>query len=106
LSRSRGSSGGRFVAKKDGGASEVPPNERMKLALERFGETPFAVGDSLVHKEFGPGTIETIKSLSGQNGRRAELRFEGKDKLYDLHLELCLYLELLNSPVGSVRGKG
>jgi DNA helicase-2/ATP-dependent DNA helicase PcrA len=98
-SLSRNSSGSRFVAKKDGVASDVPPNERMKAALAKYGQLPLAEGDTLHHKQLGPGTVDAIKPLSGDGGRRVMVKFPGEEKVYDLHLELSLYLGLMSESV-------
>jgi DNA helicase-2/ATP-dependent DNA helicase PcrA len=80
-------------------AVAVPASERMKAALEKFGTTAFETGDTLHHKDLGPGIIEELKTLSGDSGRRVLIKFPGHEKVYDLHLELCLYLGLLSAPV-------
>ncbi|TCP59440.1 DNA helicase-2/ATP-dependent DNA helicase PcrA [Tumebacillus sp. BK434] len=78
---------------------KVPASERMKAAMEKHGGTAFAVGDSLHHKDLGPGLIQELKVLSGDSGRRVLIQFPGQEKVHDLHLELCLYLGLLSAPV-------
>ena len=81
--------------------ASVPAQDRMKAALEKYSGLQVAVGETLHHKEMGIGTIEEIKPLIGNGGRRVVLRFTQNEKTIDLHLELCLYLGLMNEPVRS-----
>lgn len=80
-------------------AVSAPASERMKSALAKYGSVAFAAGDTLHHKDLGPGTIRELKELTGSSGRRAVIDFPGQEKAHDLHLELCLYLGLLSAPV-------
>ncbi|PWK14348.1 ATP-dependent helicase [Tumebacillus permanentifrigoris] len=79
--------------------SMISPQDRLKLALEKYGTLSLTAGDTLQHRELGTGVIEEIKPLSGDGGRRVLLRFEGRDKPLDVHLELSMYLELMTAPV-------
>jgi len=76
-------------------AAAVPPQERMRRALAEHGGRELAVGDTLHHKELGPGQIQEVKPLVGGGGRRVLLTFPGQDKVFDLHAELSLFLGLL-----------
>lgn len=87
------------IPKKQSASPQVPAQERMKAALEKYGKTEFNEGDTLFHKDMGPGLIDSIKPLSGEGGRRVLVKFPGQEKLYDVHLELTLYLGLMQEPV-------
>jgi DNA helicase-2/ATP-dependent DNA helicase PcrA len=96
--------GGRFglgSGRSGGGAgvTTVSPQDRLKSALEKYGTLTLAAGDTLKHRELGMGVVEEIKPLSGDGGRRVLLRFEGRDKPLDVHLELSLFLGLMSDPV-------
>ncbi|HEU4963837.1 MAG TPA: ATP-dependent helicase, partial [Bacilli bacterium] len=75
----------------------VPAQERMRMALEKFGSLDVKEGDTLFHKDMGPGLIDSIKPLSGEGGRRVLVKFPDQEKLYDVHLELTLYLGLMQA---------
>jgi DNA helicase-2/ATP-dependent DNA helicase PcrA len=80
-------------------AATLPASERMKLALDKYGALPLADGDTLHHKDLGPGLVESIKPITGGGGRRVMIRFPDQEKPHDLHFELCLYLGLIQEPV-------
>ncbi|KEO84453.1 ATP-dependent helicase [Tumebacillus flagellatus] len=95
-------SGGRYGIGASAGGSgvmSVSPQDRMKAALEKYGEQPLAVGDTLQHRDLGAGVVEAIKPVSGDGGRRVSLRMDGRDKPLDVHLELSLFLGLLTVSV-------
>jgi DNA helicase II / ATP-dependent DNA helicase PcrA len=73
----------------------VPASERMKAAMEKYGHLEVSVGDTLHHKDLGPGIIEEIKPLMDNGGRRVFVKYPGQEKPQDVHLELCLYLGLM-----------
>ncbi|MCX7568990.1 ATP-dependent helicase [Tumebacillus sp. DT12] len=91
------SSGTGKAKSKTAAAAAVPANERMKAALDRYGSLEISKGDTLHHKDMGPGIVEEIIPLSGNGGRRVLIKFAGVEKISDLHLELCLYLGLLEA---------
>lgn len=80
-------------------AATLPAGERMRLALDKYGALQLAEGDTLHHKDLGPGQVESIKTITGGGGRRVVVKFPAQEKPHDLHLELCLYLGLVQEPV-------
>lgn len=77
----------------------ITPQARMQAALDKFGTLQLQVGDTLLHRDLGAGVVEEVKALSGDGGRRVLLRFAGREKPADVHLELSMYLELLTVSV-------
>ncbi|ASS75135.1 hypothetical protein CIG75_09180 [Tumebacillus algifaecis] len=90
---------GPAALKKEPVVVTVSASERMKSALDKYGATQFSVGEALHHKDLGTGKIQELKLLTGDSGRRVLIKFPGQEKVHDLHLELCLSLGLLSSPV-------